>query len=116
MPMRRKGIRRSADAEGDSGNVQPVWSARNGDVPSWVRLCYMRIGDPIAPRRGGVEGDGTMKEIIVSQESFNVIYQQNRDYLFEKYGYLPVLFDTAWVDNQSGKRVLFHKGTKIIEN
>jgi len=56
-----------------------------------------------------------MSETIISRDEFNIIYQQNRDYLFEKNGYLPVLLDTVWVNSQSGKRVLFHKGKKFIE-
>ena len=58
----------------------------------------------------------TMKKRRVSHQEFEILYQENRDYLFEKYGRLPVMFDTVWIDRETGERVLFHKGEIIIRS
>ncbi|MFH2075572.1 MAG: hypothetical protein ABIJ57_09535 [Pseudomonadota bacterium] len=54
-----------------------------------------------------------MEEVMVDLPEWERHYQESRDELLAKRGFLPCLWDTSFIDQQQ-RQVVFHGGKKII--
>ena len=55
-----------------------------------------------------------MEEIFVTPKEFDRHYNENKDDMYKKHGYLPVYWDLLWIDQKTGRRVVFREGGKKI--